>query len=84
MKARRVSAMNAPVRAYMKKNVVSSPPDVTMREVERIFYKHHIGHLPIVEAGALTGIVTRWDFLQYKKQREDPGIESEPYETDTP
>ena len=71
MKARRASAMNAPVSAYMKKNVVSSPPEVTMREVERLFYKHHIGHLPIVESGALTGIVTRWDFLQYKKRRED-------------
>ena len=83
MKARRASAMNAPVSAYMKKNVVSSPPEITMREVERIFYKHHIGHLPVIEEGALTGIITRWDFLQYKKRREDPDVKDNTYETDT-
>jgi tRNA nucleotidyltransferase (CCA-adding enzyme) len=39
-----------------------------MREIERIFYRHHIGHLPIVEEGKLAGIVTRWDYLEYRKR----------------
>ena len=77
MKARRASQMNAPVSAYMAKNVVFSHPDVTMREVERLFYKHHIGHLPILEGNTLAGIVTRWDFLEYKKQRKDIELDGE-------
>jgi tRNA nucleotidyltransferase (CCA-adding enzyme) len=44
-----------------------------MREVERLFYKHHIGHLPILEDEVLIGIVTRWDFLEYKKRRKGLG-----------
>ena len=80
MKARRASAMNAPVSAYMAKNVVFANPEITMREVERLFFKHHIGHLPIVKQDALTGIVTRWDFLEYKKYRKGLGPEDEPME----
>jgi tRNA nucleotidyltransferase (CCA-adding enzyme) len=51
-----------------------------MREVERLFFKHHIGHLPIVKQDALAGIVTRWDFLEYKKYRKGLGPEDEPME----
>jgi tRNA nucleotidyltransferase (CCA-adding enzyme) len=61
--------MNAPVRAYMSKPAITAVGAVTMREVERMFYKHHIGHLPIVEDHKLVGIVTRWDYLQYKNRR---------------
>ena len=74
MKARRVSQMHAPASAYMAKNIISSHPDITMREVERLFYKHRIGHLPILEDDTLTGIVTRGDFLEYKKNSE--GLET--------
>jgi tRNA nucleotidyltransferase (CCA-adding enzyme) len=69
MKGRRAAQMNAPVKAYMTRNVIISDGSITMREVERIFYKHHIGHLPIVEHGELQGIVTRWDYLKYKKRQ---------------
>jgi tRNA nucleotidyltransferase (CCA-adding enzyme) len=78
MKGRRASQMNAPVSAYMARGVVCAVPGMTMREVERIFYKHHIGHIPVVEEGRLAGIVTRWDFLEYKKRRQD--FESSPAE----
>ena len=71
MKARRASQMNAPVSAYMTKKVVSAHQDITMREVERLFFMHRIGHLPVLDGEKLTGIVTRWDFLEYKKSRED-------------
>jgi len=77
MKARKISQMHAPVSAYMLKNVVSSHPEITMREVERLFYKHHIGHLPILEGDALAGIVTRWDYLEYKKHRKGLGSADE-------
>jgi tRNA nucleotidyltransferase (CCA-adding enzyme) len=77
MKARRVSQMHAPVSAYMSKNIISSHPAVTMREVERVFFKNHIGHLPIIENDTLIGIVTRWDFLEYKSRRKGLGTEDE-------
>ncbi|MDR3115945.1 MAG: CBS domain-containing protein [Treponema sp.] len=67
MKGRKASQMHSPVKAYMTKNVIVSDGQLTMREVERIFYKHHIAHLPIVEEGKLVGVVTHWDYLQYKK-----------------
>jgi tRNA nucleotidyltransferase (CCA-adding enzyme) len=78
MKARRASQMHSPVSAYMIKNVVCSHPDITMREVERLFYKHRIGHIPVLEDEKLVGIVTRWDFLEYKKRRKGLGVEDEP------
>jgi tRNA nucleotidyltransferase (CCA-adding enzyme) len=64
MKGRKNSQMSSPVRAYMIRNVVSAPPGITMREIERLFFRHHIGHIPIVEHNALTGIVSRGDYLR--------------------
>jgi tRNA nucleotidyltransferase (CCA-adding enzyme) len=64
MKARKNSQMSSPVRAYMIRNVISAPPEITMREIERLFFKYHIGHLPIIRNNALTGIVSRGDYLR--------------------
>ncbi|GHV30014.1 hypothetical protein AGMMS4952_16430 [Spirochaetia bacterium] len=69
MKGRKAGVMKAPVSAYMSKPAISAEASVTMREIERIFYKYHIGKLPIVETGRLRGILTRWDFLGYKKRQ---------------
>jgi tRNA nucleotidyltransferase (CCA-adding enzyme) len=69
MKGRKANLMNAPVKAFMSKPLIFSDGMVTMREIERIFYKHHIGRLPIVENNKLVGIVTRWDYLEYKKHQ---------------
>jgi tRNA nucleotidyltransferase (CCA-adding enzyme) len=68
MKGRKHGKMQAPVKAYMSRPVISAGSKVTMREIERIFYKHKIGHLPILENGKLLGIVTRWDYLQFYKR----------------
>jgi tRNA nucleotidyltransferase (CCA-adding enzyme) len=70
MKGRKAGAMNAPVQAYMTKPAVSAPGTITMREVERLFFKFHIGHLPIVKDGSIVGIVSRWDYLQYQKRKD--------------
>ncbi|MDR0563040.1 MAG: CBS domain-containing protein [Spirochaetaceae bacterium] len=69
MKGRRASQMHAPVKAYMTRNVITSDGYITMREVERLFYKHHINHIPIVEGGKLQGIVTHGDYLRYKRNQ---------------
>ena len=69
MKARKASAMHAPISAYMSKPAISADASITMREVELIFYRHNIGYIPILENQKLAGIVTRFDFLHYKKQK---------------
>jgi tRNA nucleotidyltransferase (CCA-adding enzyme) len=74
MKGRKRGAMKAPVTAYMSKPMISTGSTVTMREIERIFFKHHIGHLPIVEDHNLLGIVTRWDYLEYRKKSNTQGM----------
>jgi tRNA nucleotidyltransferase (CCA-adding enzyme) len=61
MKGRKAGQMHSPVKAYMTKNVIVLDGRRTVREVEQIFYKHHIAHLPIVEEGKLIGVVTQAD-----------------------
>jgi tRNA nucleotidyltransferase (CCA-adding enzyme) len=68
MKGRSHGKMQAPVKAYMSKPVISASGKVTIREIERIFYKNKISHLPILEDGRLLGIVSRWDYLQFQKR----------------
>ena len=68
MKGRKHGKMHAPIKAYMSTPLISIGSTATVREVERIFYKHKISHLPILEEGKLLGIVTRWDYLQFQKR----------------
>ena len=67
MKGRKHGKMHAPVKAYMSKPVVSIGSNATMREIEQIFFKNKISHLPILDDGRLKGIVTRWDYLQFQR-----------------
>jgi len=68
MRGRKQGKMKSPVKAFMSKPVISTGSNATMREIERIFHKHKISHLPIIEEGKLLGIVTRWDYLQFQKR----------------
>ena len=68
MKGRKNQNMHKPVKAFMSKPVISAGTNVSMREIERIFFTHRISHLPIIEEGKLFGIVTRWDYLEYQKR----------------
>jgi len=61
--------MMATVKSHMSRQIISGPPTLTMREIERVFYKYHISHLLIIEGSKLLGIVTRWGFLQVQKQK---------------
>ena len=69
MKGRKAQVMNAPVKAYMSKPAITAESSITMREVERLFYKHHVGHLPVIENNRLAGILTRNDYLEYQKRK---------------
>jgi tRNA nucleotidyltransferase (CCA-adding enzyme) len=68
-KGRRNNALKAPVSAYMSKPAVTASSRATLREIERLFFRHHIGRLPIVDGENLLGIVTRWDYLEQIKRQ---------------
>jgi tRNA nucleotidyltransferase (CCA-adding enzyme) len=70
--------MNAPVRAFMTKKVITAPPSVTIRDIEDIFYRLDIGHLPIVAGTKLVGLVTRSDYLRSIDSRHSTQTESPP------
>ena len=65
MKGRKHGKMHAPVTAYMSTPVISVESNASMREIEHIFYRNKISHLPVLDEGKLMGIVSRWDYLQF-------------------
>jgi len=70
-KGRRARQMHAPVKGYMTRNVVSTGPDTTFREVEEILLGKNIGHLPILEEGRILGILTRTDYLAFRRAEKE-------------
>jgi len=64
-KARKHEQMHAPVRAYMKKNPITSAPETGLRDIEKLFYQHDIGHLPVIDDRGLCGMVTRSSYLSF-------------------
>ncbi len=64
-KAKKTSALNAPVRAFMTTNVITIEPGISPMQAARLMVKHDIGRLPVVESGRVIGIVTRSDTMRY-------------------
>jgi tRNA nucleotidyltransferase (CCA-adding enzyme) len=64
-KAKKTSALNAPVRAFMTKNVVTIEPGKSPMQAARLMIQHDIGRLPVAENGRVIGIVTRSDTMRY-------------------
>ena len=64
-KQKKTSALNAPVKAFMTKNVVTIEPGKSPMQAARLMIKHDIGRRPVVENGRIIGIVTRSDNLSY-------------------
>jgi len=68
MKGRKQDQMHSSVRGYMAKNVVVATKDHTIREVEDLFFKNNVGHLPVVHGKSLLGIITRTDYLRHMRK----------------
>ena len=51
------------VRAIMKSDPVTVPPETSSLEAVHLMRRHRIGCLPVVQKGRLVGIVTESDFL---------------------
>ncbi len=55
---------NAPVRVYMSTTVISAEKDTPIETLKRLIVENGVGRIPIIEAGKLTGIVTRTEILR--------------------
>ena len=56
--------LEARVADYMTRAVTTVPPDMPVRELERLFSEHDFNGFPVVAAGTLVGLVTKFDVLK--------------------
>ena len=52
------------VSQYMTRAVKVVAPDTTLAELERLFEHHDYNSFPVVEATAMVGLVSKFDFLK--------------------
>jgi CBS domain-containing protein len=53
------------VSDYMTKNVVSVSPDTPLCEANDLFSKHDFNSFPVIQAGKLVGIFSKFDFMRW-------------------
>lgn len=63
--ARGAEILDLPVDRIMTRNVRTCGPNDTLRHVMTEMTLHHILHVPVVEDGALCGIVSNDDVVKY-------------------
>jgi len=61
----------APVSTLMSNELISVQQEDTIKTVEQLFKQHRIHHLPVVEDDKLVGIVSKSDFLFFKRGFND-------------
>ncbi len=61
-----------PIREVMTVDIVTAPPTARITDASALMDQHHVGRLPIVQDGALVGIVTRGDLLKELGRLTDP------------
>jgi CBS domain-containing protein len=57
----------APVRTIMTQNLITVEGGETLLKVEELFKEHNIHHLPITDNGKLIGLISKTDFLLFKR-----------------
>jgi len=53
-----------PIETYMHKGEISVSPDDSIEKLQQVMMEHDIGQIPVVEDGAIVGIVTRTDLIK--------------------
>ena len=70
-KARKVKQMHSRIKGYMTKKVFYTEKDASIREIEKIFNKHHVGHIPVLDKDKkILGILTRRDYLDFLERQK--------------
>jgi CBS domain-containing protein len=49
---------------YMTREVKTVTREISMRELETLFERHDFNAFPVIEAGDVVGLVTKFDFLK--------------------
>ncbi len=57
----------APISSIMTTRMITVKPSDTMKKVEEIFRQNSIHHIPVLEDGKLVGIVSKSDYLFFKR-----------------
>ena len=57
---------STPVRAVMSGTPISLPPEALGADVLNLMLERRIGHLPVVEAGRLIGMITQTDITRFQ------------------
>jgi CBS domain-containing protein len=65
VKLKKKSQWQAPVKAFMSRDIKTISPDKSPLHAAKIMVKYDIGRLPVVEDGKIIGIVTRSDAMMY-------------------
>ena len=64
-KLRKSKQMQAPIKAFMSRNVVTIHQGKSAIEAARLMIKHDIGRIPVMRYDKIVGIVTRSDVMTY-------------------
>jgi len=64
-KIRKARHMQAPIKAFMTRDVVCINHDKSAIEAARLMIRHDIGRIPVLQNNKLVGIVTRSDAMLY-------------------
>ncbi len=65
-----------PVSSIMTTDIITVSPDDTMKKVEEIFEKEKFHHLPVIWDGHLVGMVSKTDYLFFKRGFSDDSAEA--------
>lgn len=55
---------NVPISEIMSKDLITLSPKQSLYEAEKLFNRHNIRHLPVVENKRLVGMISRTDLLR--------------------
>jgi len=59
------------VSELMSRNVVSIPVSATVQDAARLMTRHNVNRLPVIEHGAMVGIITRSDLIRAYVHSDD-------------
>ena len=67
----------SPVKNIMTDKLITVSPDTSISEIEDIFKKNRIHHIPVTNEQKLVGIISKSDYLFFKRGYNDLKVEDE-------
>jgi CBS domain-containing protein len=65
------NCLDEEISEYMTRNVITASPETTLEECMQLMIDKHFRHLPVVEDGQLTGIVSIRDVVRVLLDQRD-------------